>query len=136
MNKFFAHHKWSLFAGMIIGILLISSSGIAFESQDEELKKKYAPILGEYEFDLTEFGGEVIVLKIHVEGGELWGDSGDGKPVTLDPVEEGEFEFTADDPDTGALEIKFVKNDEGEYTICRINLVDMGIEIDGNKIKS
>ncbi|MFC2157031.1 hypothetical protein ACFLT9_04265 [Acidobacteriota bacterium] len=136
MKQLSANHKWTMFMCSLLGLLLMVSISIAYEIQDDDaLNKKYAPILGDYEFDLSGMGGEVIVLKIHVEGGELWGDSGDGKPVTLEPVEDKEFEFTADDPDSGALEIKFVKDDEGNYTSCLINLVTMGVEIEGRKIK-
>jgi hypothetical protein len=135
MNKQLCRQGWLLFVCLSLALLMIASVGTAQEGSDEELKKKYAPILGEYEFDLTEYGGEVIVLKIHVESGDLWGDSGDGKPITLEQIEGGEFEFTADDPDSGALEIKFLKNDEGEYTLCRIMLVDQGLEIEGMKLK-
>lgn len=135
MKTFFSNHRLNMFMCSILALVLIVSVSIAQENSDEALKKKYAPILGEYEFDLSGLGGEVIVLKIHIDGGELWGDSGDGNPVTLKPVEDMEFEFTADDPDSGALEIKFVKDDEDKYTICQINLVDMGVEIEGYKLK-
>ena len=135
MKKSFNWQRRYLFVYTILAIFMISSLGLAQEKTDEELKKTFAPILGEYEFDLTGYGGEVIVLKIHVESANLWGDSGDGKPIILEPIEGGEFEFTADDPDSGSLEIKFLKNDEGEYTTCHILIVDMGVEIDGYRIK-
>jgi len=123
---------------MIMCLMLImfmaASLSFALGNQDEELKKKYSEILGEYEFDLTEIGGEIIVLNIHVETGSLWGDSGDGAPIILEPAGDEPFEFTADDPDSGSLEIRFVKDDQGQYTICNIALLDQGVEISGNKI--
>ena len=115
-------------------IIMVSSISFALGNQDEELKKKYSEILGDYEFDIIEFGGDVIVLKIHVESGSLWADSGDGAPVTLEPSGDEPFEFTANDPNSGALEFKFLKDDQGKYTICNIALLDMGVEISGNKI--
>ena len=135
MNKHLERKRWLLCVCLGLAVFVFASVGGAQEGSDEELKKKYAPILGEYEFDLTDLGGEVIVLKIHVEGGELWGDSGDGMPITLQEVEGKEFEFTADDPESGALEISFQKNEEGEYIRCLIMLVDMGLEIEGIKLK-
>ena len=63
------------------------------------------------------------------------GDSGDGMPVILEQVDGKEFEFTADDPQSGALEITFEKNEEGEYSLCRIFLVDQGLEIEGIRLK-
>ena len=46
----------ALFIGAcVLLILLVSGSfGFAQEKTDEALKKKYAPILGEYEFDLSD----------------------------------------------------------------------------------
>jgi len=111
-----------------------SSISFAIRNQDEELKKKYSAILGEYEFDLSEFGADLIILNIHVESGSLWIDSGDGMPTTLEPSGDEPYEFTSDDPESGPLEIKFTKDDQGEYTICTIAILDQGVEISGNKI--
>lgn len=128
------NQKLQMFMCLMLIMFMVSSISFALGNQDEELKKKYDAILGDYEFDLSEFGQPVIVLKIHVESGSLWGDSGDGAPITLEPAGDEPFEFTADDPDSGSLEIKFVKDDEGKYTICNIALLDQGVEISGNKI--
>ncbi len=120
---------------LILVMSMVSSISFALGSQDEELEKKYAAILGEYEFDLTEFGQDIIVLKIHVDSGSLWADSGDDLPIILEPEGDEPYEFTADDPDSGSLEIKFLKDEQGEYTICNIALLDMGVDITGYKIK-
>lgn len=120
---------------LILVMFMVSSISFAKGNQDEELTKKYAAILGEYEFDLTEFTGEVIIVEFRVDSGSLWADSGDGQPTTLEPIGDEPYEFTADDPDQGALEFKFLKDDQGEYTICNVALLDMGVEISGNKIK-
>ena len=136
MKMLLRNQRLQMFICFILVMSIVSSISFAKGNQDEELKKKYSAILGDYEFDLTEFGGEVIILKIHVDTGSLWGDSGDGKPITLEPAGDEPYGFTADDPDSGALEIKFLKDDEGQYTICHITILDMGAEITGNKIKS
>jgi hypothetical protein len=128
------NQKWLLFVCLILVIFVAATISLAQE-KDEELKKKYSAILGDYEFDLTEYSMDVIILNFHIQGGELWGDSGDGNPITLEPAGDEPFEFTSDDPDSGALEIKFEKDDEGEYSICHINLLDQGVEITGYKIK-
>lgn len=120
---------------LILVMFMVSSISFAKGNQDEELQKKYAAILGEYEFDLTEIGQEVIYVTFRIESGSLWADSGDGQPTTLEPIGDEPYEFTADDPDQGALEFKFLKDDQGEYTICNVALLDMGVEISGNKIK-
>ena len=135
MKMLLRNQRFQMFICLVLVIFLMSSISSALGNQDEELQKKFSAILGDYEFDLTEFGGEVLILKIHIDTGSLWGDSGDGKPITLEPAGDEPYEFTADDPDSGALEIKFLKDDQGEYTICTIALLDMGVEITGIKIK-
>ncbi|MFC2161981.1 hypothetical protein ACFLRX_10065, partial [Acidobacteriota bacterium] len=111
-----------------------SSISLALENQDEELNKKYSAIMGEYEFDLSEYGGEILILKFHVDGGSFWIDSGDGQPTTLEPAGDEPYEFTSDDPESGPLEIKFSKDDEGKYTICTIAVLNQGAEVTGTKI--
>jgi len=120
---------------LVLVITMVTSFSFALGNQDEELEKKYAPILGEYEFDLSEFGADVIILKFHIDSEALWGDSGDGAPITLEPAGDELYEFTSDDPDSGALEIKFLKDDEGQYTLCQVAILDQGVEIIGTKIK-
>ena len=127
----------ALFIGAcVLLILLVSGSfGFAQEKTDEALKKKYAPILGEYEFDLSDLGGDVQILSVLIGKGDLWIDSGDGDPATMQPVEGAEFEFTAESSDGQTFEIKFVKDEEGQFNTCQVNIVSMGIEIQGTKIK-
>ena len=134
MKMLLKKQKLQMFVCLILVITMVSSISIALENQDEELKKKYSEILGEYEFDLSEFGAESIFLKFHVDAGSLWIDSGDGQPTTLEPAGDELYEFTSDDPESGPLEIKFVKDDQDKYTICTILLLDQGVEISGNKI--
>ena len=126
--------KLQMFIGLTLVIFMVSSISFAQENQDEELKKKFSAILGEYEFDLSEFGVESIFLEFRVESGSILIDSGDGMPTTLEPAGEELYEFTSDDPESGPLEIKFTKDDEGKYTICTIAILDQGAEISGNKI--
>jgi hypothetical protein len=113
-------------------LLVTCASSFAQEESDEGLKKKYAPILGEYEFVL---GGEALILRFYIEGSTLWADSGDGRPATLKPVEDAKFSFTAEDPISGSFEIEFIEDDQGEYNVCRLVIVSRGIEIEGIKIK-
>ena len=75
------------------------------------------------------------VLNLHINDGKLWIDSGDGDPAVCEPVEGAEFEFKAVASDGQEFEIKFSKDDSGEYNLCNINLLSMGIEIQGTKIK-
>jgi hypothetical protein len=45
------------------------------------------------------------------------------------------FEFKTEDPLTGIYEIKFLEDDQGEYTICHIVNTGMDLDVKGNKIK-
>ncbi|MBU1339655.1 MAG: hypothetical protein KKD56_11385, partial [Acidobacteria bacterium] len=95
MTSFVTRKTFNTALCLILG-LLIAGSALAFqEKTGEALQNKYAPIIGTYEFDLSEMGGDVIYLEILIKEGELWGDSGDGMPVTLIQSVEGEFEFDA-----------------------------------------
>ncbi len=107
----------------------------AQEKSDDALKKKYAPILGEYEFNLTSMGGNVQILTYYIKDSELWADSGDGDPAIMEPMEGDEFAFRAESSDGQTFEIRFSKDDQGEYTICKILIVAMGLEVEGSKIK-
>jgi hypothetical protein len=117
----------------VLGLLIAGSALAVQEKTDESLQKKYAPILGTYEFDLSDMGGDVIYLEILIKEGELWGDSGDGMPITLKQEDEGEFAFTAQDEESGALKLVFEEDEEGNYTILTIDLLDMGVQIKGIK---
>lgn len=135
MKILLRNQKLQMCVCLILVMFMVSSISYAKGNQDEELQKKYSAILGEYEFDLTEFGSESIVVEFRVDSGSLWADSGDGQPTTLEPAGDEPYEFTSDDPESGALEIKFLKDDQGEYTICIIALLDQGVEVTGIKIK-
>ena len=130
------NQKLQMFVCLVLAVFMVSSISFAKGNQDEELKKKYAAIMGDYEFDLTEFDTGIIILKFHIENGALWAESSLGSPFTLEQTGDESFEFTSDDPDSGALEIKFLKDDDSKYTICQIAILDQGVEITGNKIKA
>jgi hypothetical protein len=134
--KLFTRTRVVLMLVCLLAAILISGSvSVAQEKSDTALEKKYAPILGDYEFDLTDMGGDVQLLAFHITEGALWVDSGDGDPAVCEPVEGAEFEFTAVASDGQDFEIRFAKDDEGHYAICHINILSMGIEIEGTKIK-
>lgn len=124
---------WSL---IFVALLLLAVNGFVFsqDQTDEELKKKYEAIIGDYEFDLSELGGETLLLTFYIEEGELWADSGDGRPASLEPIEDLEFAFIGEDPEQGRFEFYFLKDDEGQYSKCRVVIESMGLEIIGFKI--
>jgi len=121
---------------LCVAFLLSALNGTALsqEKTDEELKKKYEAIIGDYEFDLTDLGGDTQIFSFYVEEGNLWADSGDGRPAILEPDEDEEFKFGANDPESGYFEITFLKDEEGKYTRCRVYIENMDLEIIGVKI--
>jgi hypothetical protein len=120
-----------------LSLAVLVFGAIAFALQtDEELKKKYAPILGSYEFDMTDYGMGVLSVDIYVEYGSLW-----AFPETSDSagemiaVEGKEFEFTIEDPTEGTYEIKFLKDETGKYAKCHVINEFAGMDVVGTKIK-
>lgn len=132
MKNLFKNRTLCALACFVLGLFIATSVSIAQEKSDENLKKKYAPILGEYEFD---WGGETFILNFYIEDGALWADSGDGRPATMESLGDEPFEFKAEDLVNGIFEIKFLEDDQGEYTICHVVNTSLGLDIKGNKIK-
>ncbi len=120
-----------------LAVLLAGTIAFAFQT-DEELKKKYAPILGSYKFDMTAYDMGVMTVEIYVENGALWAlpDNSDS-PGEIIAVEGKEFEFTiVDSGDGSTFELTFMKDDTGEYTKCHAKNELQGMDIIGTKIKS
>ncbi len=124
---------WSL---IFVAVLILAVNGPVFSQDltDEELMKKYEAIIGEYEFDLSETGGETEQLRFYIDKGELWVVSGSGDSTSLKPIENREFTFEGDDPDQGQFECYFLKDDEGQYSKCRVVVESLGLDIIGIKI--
>jgi len=119
-----------------LAVLLFGTIVFAFQT-DEELKKKYTPILGNYEFDMTDYDMGVMLVEIYVDSGSLWAlpDTADN-PAEMIAVEGKEFEFKVEDPEDGSsYELKFMKDDTGEYSKCNVINELMGMDIIGIKIK-
>ena len=133
MKKILKKRNLCLFVCLVVGFLAAGSVSVAQDKSDEELKKEYAPILGEYEFVL---GGQTEILRFYIESGDLWADSGDGRPATMQPVEDEVFKFRAEDPINGVFELTFSKDDQGEYTICTLFHSQSGTEAKGEKIRN
>ena len=132
MNNLIKNRTLCALTCFVLGLFIATSVSIAQEKHDEDLKKKYAPILGEYEFD---WRGAIFILDFYIEDSALWSDSGDGMPVTMESLGDEPFEFKFEDPLTGIYEIKFLEDNQGEYTICHIVNTSMGLDVKGNKIK-
>jgi len=126
---------WLISAGVVLATLITIPFSVAQQKSDEQLKKEYGPILGEYEFDMTAMGGGTFLLNYYIKDGNLWVDSGDGRPAIMQPVEGKTFVFKAEDPEAGAFNISFEKDEEGTYTKNRVFIDMQGIEVVGHKVK-
>ncbi len=124
-----------IIVSLFLVVLLFGTIVFTFQT-DEELKKKYAPILGSYEFDMTEYEMGILSVEFYVESGLLWAfPSNADSPAEMIAVEGKEFEFNIEDPDEGTYEIKFMKDDKSEYSKCHVINEFAGMDITGTKIK-
>ena len=131
MRKVFKNPFLNFLTGIVF---LICSLSVAAGAQD--LEEKYAPILGDYEFDMTDFGWGIVTAKMYVENDALWSwpDNSD-EPGEMIPVEGEEFVFTIDAGEQGLYKLEFMKDDSGEYTKCHVANETLGIDATGEKIK-
>jgi hypothetical protein len=121
----------SAFIGVAFMMALITLSAAA-----QDLEKKYAPIVGDYEFDMSEAGMGVMIVQIYVEGESLWAWPQDmGDPGEMIPNEGEEFVFTIDNGDGSMWTLEFLKDESGKYTKCHAVHDVMGTDITGVKIE-
>jgi len=112
-----------------IVLLLVFSCGTAF-SLGEDLEKKYAPIIGTYEFYVE---AQVMNVKFWVEEGKFLGAPEGETPGELTPIEGGEFKFEVTTDEGNYYIIDFVKDESGKYNKCIIQV--MGEELEGTRIE-
>jgi hypothetical protein len=94
--------------------------------------KLLAEIAGSFEFD---YQGEVIVFVFSVKDGDLM-TAPEGEPQEAMELIEGEaMKFRAYTPDGMEIHFAFARDDEGKITKCTAIAPDMGIEVEGVRIK-
>lgn len=133
--KKFSRNSCSVLIGLVLLLFVFQTAGLA-QAQKSELEKKYAAILGDYEFDLTEMGMGVVVVSIFCDADAIYAqpDVSDS-PGEMQPVEGKEFEFIVEDDEEGRYTIKFLKDDSGKYTKCHVVNEMMGMDTIGTKIE-
>ena len=123
----------SIICLMIISLFFI---GQLNAQTTEELEKKYAPILGLYNFDLNDLGLGSVGIKFYAEDNLLWALTDvSSEPGKMVPVEGKEFEFIIEDDEEGTYEIKFIKDNQGNYTKCQVKNPNMSMDVIGIKEK-
>ncbi len=119
-----------------VTLLLFGIVGSVRANLVEDLEKKYAPILGDYSFDMTDHGFGVLTVTFYVENEKLLVITEVASdPGQMEPVEGKEFTFTVEDPEEGTYSIKFLKDDSGKYTKCHLTNELMGMDVTGEKIE-
>jgi hypothetical protein len=104
-------------------------------STDEDPEKKYAPILGDYSFDMSSQGYGVLKVTFYVENEKLLAITEvSSTPGQMEPAEGKDFEFIIEDPEEGTYSIKFLKDDAGKYTKCHVSNESMGMDVTGEKV--
>ena len=133
--KKFSRNFCSILIGLVLLLFVFQATGLA-QAQKSELEKKYAAIIGEYEFDLTEMGMGVVVVSIFCDADAIYAqpDVSD-TPGEMQPVEGKEFEFTIEDDEGGTYTLKFSKDESGKYTKCHVVNELMGMDSVGTKIE-
>ena len=122
---------WVTFTLILFGIV-----GSVRANLVEDLEKKYAPILGDYSFDMTDHGFGVLKVTFYVENEKLLAITEvSSDPGQMEPVEEKEFTFTIEDPEEGTYSIEFLKDDTGKYSKCHLTNELMGMDVIGEKVK-
>lgn len=110
-------------------LVLLLSSTLAF-SLGEDAEKKYAPIIGTYEFYVE---AQVMNIKFWVEEEKLWGAPEGETPGELEPMEGEEFKFEVTTDDGQYFIIDFVKDESDKYNKCIIQATEM--ELEGTRIE-
>ena len=122
---------WILLMVLLMGMALTGGA----RSPNQGIHDKYAKILGDYVFDLGEGGGGRIFLKFHFLEGHLWGASPEGEEFKFAPVEGRQFAFKGEDEFLGTVKATFLKDDQGEYTICHLVIEGLEIDVEGKRLE-
>lgn len=119
--------------GLVLMFLIVAPVLSARVQEDPE--KKYAAILGDYEFDMSSLGMGMLTLTFYIEGGEMWvATETSSEPGKLESIQGKEFAFLVEDPDEGTYQITFLMDDTGKYTRCHIVNENMNMDVEGKKI--
>ena len=132
----FSVPKLSFTLTFLAVLMLVCAPALSAGSQEGDAKNKYAALVGDYEFDLSDLGMGVIILNVYVEGDTLWAwPDTSGEPSELLVVEGEPFKFFIDDADDGRDDVIFQKDEKGKYTQCRVKNEGMALDSVGTKVE-
>ena len=134
MKKVF-RNSFSVFISLAL-ILFVFHVAVFAQDQKTDLEKKYAAIIGDYEFDLSEMAEGVIIVSVFCDADAIYAQTDTStEPGEMQPVEGKEFEFVIEDPDEGTFMLKFLKDESGKYTQCHVVNETMGMDVTGTKLE-
>ena len=126
--------NWIISLAVVALIFLTQGSGAYLGAQESAFAKKYAVVVGDYEFDMSEMGMGVLVINVYVEDDALWAwPETSNEPAKLEPVADEPMKFTVEDPDEGTYHVWFLKDEKGNYTKCRVANEGQGMDVTGIK---
>lgn len=117
-----AKHTFVIVVAFVFVVSALNSTAIAQE-------KKFAEIVGDYEFD---YEGQVMVISFWEEDGVLWAAPEGETPEALDPVEGKPLNFEVTVSGGQFYELEFKKDESGKITTCVLQT--QGIVIEGMKL--
>jgi hypothetical protein len=119
----------------LVAVALIAGLASASGIQDKKAADRYAALCGDYRFDLTAYGADMITARFFVENEEFFVQASTSQnPDALSAVEGQPLKFFIDDPDEGHWDFEFLKDAAGKVTKCRIVNAGMGIDATGDRI--
>ena len=119
----------------LMGLSMVLSAAALDPSitQDKKVDPKVLEqIAGSYEFEVQ---GQFMAFVFTVEDGNLMGAPENDTAAILEPMKDKETTFVGYSPDGMEYQFAFKKDGDGKYTICVVNVPDMGIEAEGLRIK-
>jgi len=117
----------SLFVLVVLALVISGSFSFAAEG---DTAKKYAPILGTYEFFAE---GQTMIIKFWVDEEKLWGAPEGETPEELMPMEGEDWKFEVTTVEGKYFVLEFVKDESGKFNKCLLQ--NMGREIEGTRIE-
>ncbi len=128
--------KLSFILTSLAVVMLVIAPTLSAGQQEAEAKNKYASLVGDWEFDMSEMGMGTIILNVYVEGESLWAwPDTSSEPSELGTVEGEPFKFFIEDAEEGRYNIVFLKAENGKYTKCRVTNEGMGMDATGIKVE-
>ncbi len=120
-------------AAMVVGLPTSTALSLAGGPHPGE---QLAELCGDYEFNLTDAGLGILVVKFLVRDGSLWFQTASSaEPSQLEPVTGRDNAFTKSDPDEGLYEIEFLEDQGGGFTCVHLKNGTLDLDVVGKKLE-